>query len=77
MSEPTNNQTQVRIRAPKGMKTSKAVKRLATLLPFDTTEARRSYIKSIAMAEHDAKYNAKKSNKEARSGNRTTTTATE
>jgi hypothetical protein len=67
-------QKQVFVRCPKGMKMPRAVKRLATLLTFASKDDRREYMRILALAEHDAKYNAKRTNKETRGQDKTQTT---
>lgn len=50
---------EVRLKCPKGMKTSKAVKTLAALIGFKTNADRKQYMKLVAKTQHEAAFQAK------------------
>jgi len=56
-----NNLQQPRVRCPKGTKMSKSIKTFGALGPFKTKEERRHFMRSMAIANHEAAHRPKKS----------------
>jgi hypothetical protein len=64
-AEDQPNNLQKRIRCAKGTKVSKAIKTFADSAVFKTKEARREYIRMMAIVTHEAAFKARQAQKQA------------